>query len=206
MNYNKIAGQKTSRIEALSDGIFAIAMTLLVLDLKIPTAELIHSDHDIFVFFLQYKFKFLSYFLGFMTLGLFWVAQTTQLHFIKNSDKIYSWYNILFLSLISLLPFTTAFLSEHYILKSSFFMYWINLLLPGVVLILSFNYAYNNKLVSDEYLTDFKVIKKAYFNRIKYAQFFYFVGGILYFIDYRLSLGFIFLVQLNFAIGYSKNK
>jgi uncharacterized membrane protein len=204
MNYNKIAGQKTSRIEALSDGVFAIAMTLLVLDLKIPTTELIHSDHDIFTYFLQNKFKFTSYFLGFITLGLFWLAQNTQLHFIKNSDKIYSWYNILFLSLISLLPFTTAFLSEFYLLKSSFLMYWINLLLPGIVLVLSFNYAQNNKLISDEYLPEFKSIKKAYFDRIKYAQFFYFIGIILCFIDYRLSLGFIFLVQLNFAIGLSK--
>jgi uncharacterized membrane protein len=45
--YNAIAGQSVERIAALSDGIFAVAMTLLVLDLKVPATEAVHSERDL---------------------------------------------------------------------------------------------------------------------------------------------------------------
>jgi hypothetical protein len=45
--YNRVAGQNVERIAALSDGIFAVAMTVLVLDLRVPAAEAIHSEHDL---------------------------------------------------------------------------------------------------------------------------------------------------------------
>jgi uncharacterized membrane protein len=47
LSYNRIAGQSVERLAALSDGIFAVAMTLLVLDLCLPAAEAIHSEHDL---------------------------------------------------------------------------------------------------------------------------------------------------------------
>jgi uncharacterized membrane protein len=46
-SYNRIAGQSVERLAALSDGIFAVAMTLLVLDLHAPVREVIHSEHDL---------------------------------------------------------------------------------------------------------------------------------------------------------------
>jgi uncharacterized membrane protein len=46
-SYNQIAGQSVERLAALSDGIFVVAMTLLVLDLRIPAAEAVHSGHDL---------------------------------------------------------------------------------------------------------------------------------------------------------------
>ena len=47
LSYNRIAGQSVERLAALSDGIFAVAMTLMVLDLRLPPAEAIHSEHDL---------------------------------------------------------------------------------------------------------------------------------------------------------------
>jgi uncharacterized membrane protein len=46
-SYNKVAGQSAERLAALSDGIFAVAMTLLVLDLRLPVTETIHGEHDL---------------------------------------------------------------------------------------------------------------------------------------------------------------
>ena len=47
LSYNRIAGQSAERLAALSDGIFAVAMTLLVLDLRLPVAAAIHGEHDL---------------------------------------------------------------------------------------------------------------------------------------------------------------
>jgi uncharacterized membrane protein len=44
--YNRVAGQSVERLAALSDGIFAVSMTLLVLDLRVPASEAIHSERD----------------------------------------------------------------------------------------------------------------------------------------------------------------
>jgi len=45
--YNRVAGQSVDRLAALSDGIFAVAMTLLVLDLRVPASEVVHSEGDL---------------------------------------------------------------------------------------------------------------------------------------------------------------
>ena len=73
--YNRIAGQRITRIEALSDGVFAIAMTLLVLDIKVPISESITSEKQLIDTFLTLTPKLLTYFLSFMTLGIFWTGQ-----------------------------------------------------------------------------------------------------------------------------------
>ncbi|MEP6848826.1 MAG: TMEM175 family protein [Acidobacteriota bacterium] len=57
--------------------------------------------------------KFLAYLLGFMTLGIFWVGHSTQFTFIKRTDRHLTWPNIFILLVISIFPFTTAFLSEY---------------------------------------------------------------------------------------------
>jgi uncharacterized membrane protein len=46
-SYNRIAGQSVERLAALSDGIFAVAMTVLVLDLRLPAADVVHSEHQL---------------------------------------------------------------------------------------------------------------------------------------------------------------
>lgn len=70
--YNQIAGQKVQRIEAISDGVFAIALTLLVLDIKVPVSEAIRTEAELFASLRSLLPKFLTYFLSFMTLGIFW--------------------------------------------------------------------------------------------------------------------------------------
>src|SRR5438093_5512789 len=90
--YNRIAGQSLERLAALSDGIFAVAMTLLVLDLRVPVSEALHlaqplwvsgalqSEQVLWDALVGLAPRLLTYFMSFLTLGMFWVGQQTQLN------------------------------------------------------------------------------------------------------------------------------
>lgn len=94
--YNQISGQKTQRVEAISDGIFAVALTLLVLDIKVPVSEGIKTEGQLFASLCHLMPKFLSYFLSFMTLGIFWTGHTAQFTYIEKSDRHLNWISLFF--------------------------------------------------------------------------------------------------------------
>ncbi len=105
--YNQIAGRSVERLAALSDGIFAVAMTLLVLDLRAPAVEAVHSEHDLWRALLALAPRLVMYMMSFMTLGIFWLGQQTQLNHLERSDRSLSWIHLAFLFLVSLTPFST---------------------------------------------------------------------------------------------------
>src|ERR1700723_2102994 len=83
-SYNEVAGQSVERLAALSDGIFGVAMTLLLLDLHVPAKEIIHSEHDLARALLDLSPQLLVYLMSFITLGIFWVGQQTQLNHLAH--------------------------------------------------------------------------------------------------------------------------
>lgn len=70
-----MAGQSVERLAALSDGIFGVAMTLLVLELHVPLAEAVHSEQDLLHGLAALLPSLVVYWMSFMTLGIFWVGQ-----------------------------------------------------------------------------------------------------------------------------------
>ncbi|MBC9911410.1 TMEM175 family protein [Chitinophaga varians] len=199
LSYNKIAGKSTQRIEAVSDGIFAVAMTLLVLEIKVPGVEGKLTENELAkVFFAQLP-RFLVYFLSFMTAGIFWVGQSAQFAYIEKSDRNLNWISLLFLLFVSLLPFSTAFLSDYTDYKFAILVYWVNILMLGVCLYINWSYAMKHGFVQTE--GDKEVISSAIKRRIVTAQMLYFAGALLCFISTYLSIGFIILMQLNYAFG-----
>jgi uncharacterized membrane protein len=102
---------KPSRIEALTDGVFAIAMTILVLELSIPNFIGTHAgSEEVPRSFVEMLPEFYVYALGFVVLGIYWILHRFMFHFIKRSDGILVWLNILFLMFAAAVPFTTAVL------------------------------------------------------------------------------------------------
>jgi uncharacterized membrane protein len=101
---------KPNRIEALSDGVIAIAITLLALELSIPHLS---GSGDAPSSLLDMGNELYTYAVGFMSLGVYWMLQHYILHFIKRMDGIMLWLNIIFLSFASLVPFWTAFINEN---------------------------------------------------------------------------------------------
>jgi len=198
--YNQLAGQRVGRIEAISDGVFAVAMTLLVLDIHVPLREVIHSEHDLAVAFCSLTPKLLTYFTSFMTLGIFWNGQSLQFNHIKHSDRDLTWIALFFLMVVSLVPFTTAFLSEHFSYRFSIGLYWLNIFLLGLVVYIQWAYAWKKNYL-DKNDPAAIAADKALRKRIIVAQTLYATGALLCFINNYLSIGFIIIVQLNYALG-----
>ncbi len=197
-NYNLIAGQSLERIGALSDGVFAIAMTLLVLDLHVPAAAAVRNEHDLWVALTILAPRLIPYAMSFLTLGIFWVGQQTQLTYIGRGDRNFAWIQIVFLLAVSLTPFSTALLAEFITFRTALLLYWLNVLLLGVIVYASWSYANHAKLVKSDITPD---IRRAIERRIVVAQSLYAFGAALCAINTYVSITFIVLLQLNYAIA-----
>lgn len=196
--YNRVAGSSLERLGALSDGIFAVAMTLLVLDLNLPLKELIHSNGQLWHALAAMSPQFISYVMSFITLGIFWNGQQVQLNSFSHSNRHLSWIHIVFLFAVSIMPFSTRLLAEFISLKGALLCYWGNVLVLGIILYASWQYAKRAGLLKEDVT---QVFECAVERRIIVAQALYAVGALLCLINNYLSIGFIVLVQLNFALA-----
>jgi uncharacterized membrane protein len=201
IDYNLIAGRKIGRIEAISDGVFAVAMTLLVLDIRIPDPGPVHSELGLFRAFCVLTPRFLTYFLSFMTLGIFWTGQAAQFNYIDRSDRDLSWISLFFLLCVSILPFTTALLSAFIQFRLAVGIYWLNIFLLGLMLYIHWSYAYRHHCLELPKGME-AAIDKAMRRRIVIAQTLYAGGALLCFINTYLSIGVIILIQLNYALAF----
>jgi uncharacterized membrane protein len=197
-SYNRIAGQSVERLAALSDGIFAVAMTLLVLDLRVPTTEAVHSEHDLWRALVVLAPRFVMYLMSFLTLGIFWVGQQTQLNHLERSDRHLTWIHLTFLLAVTIMPFSTTLLAEHSLYRIALLTYWANILLLGSVLYGSWGYAIRRRLVKDKLPPD---VPAAICRRIVIGQSLYAFGTLLCVFNTYWSIAVIVLVQLNYAIG-----
>ncbi len=197
-HYNQIAGQSLGRLEALSDGIFAVAATLLVLDLRVPLSSTIHSELDLWQALGNLAPNLLTYFMSFLTLGIFWVGQQTQLNHFKQSNRHLTWIHLAYLLVVTLMPFSTSLLSAYIMSRLALGIYWLNIFLLGVILFASLRYAEHAGLLKDEMSA---VMRAAGERRIIIAQSLYAFGALLCVFNTYVSIGFIVLVQLNYAIA-----
>lgn len=196
--YNRIAGTNLDRLAALSDGVFAVAMTLLVLDLRAPAAESIHSEHDLLTALGALAPRIVTYLMSFMTLGIFWFGQQTQLDRLEKSDRDLAWLHIAFMFAVTLVPFTTALLSEFIALRTALLVYWANILLLGILLYASWRHADRAKLIRGD---TSKEVTAAICRRIVVAQSLYAFGAALCFFNTYLSIASIALVQINYVVA-----
>ena len=117
-----------ARLEAFSDGVFAIVITLLILDIKIPdvqSAALPAALVDILP-------QLLTYILSFFIVGLYWHLHHQVAAQIKLIDEAFIWLNLVWLLFVSVLPFPTALLGRYPLQPIPLTIYGINLILVNV--------------------------------------------------------------------------
>ena len=197
-SYNRIAGQNAERLAALSDGVFAVAMTLLVLDLHAPAAEAIHSEHELWRALVPLAPQLFMYMMSFMTLGIFWVGQQTQLNHLRRSGRNLTWIHLGFLLVVTMTPFSTSLLAEHTEYRLALLVYWLNIFLLGAMLYWSWVCAIGSGLVKEDMPAH---VSDAIKRRILIAQSLYAFGALLCFFNTYWSIAFIVLVQLNYVIA-----
>ena len=197
-HYNMFAGRSAERLAALSDGVFAVAMTLLVLDLHAPAADAVHSERDLLAALWLLAPRLLVYMLSFMTLGIFWVGQQTQLNFVARSDRHLSWIHLAFLFTVTLTPFSTALMAEFIAYRAALVLYWLNILALGAIVYASWAYLEHAGLLKPGVAPG---IGMAVRRRVVIAQALYALGAALCAYSTLASLGFIVLVQLNYAVA-----
>src|SRR2546430_13923491 len=115
-------------------------MTLLVLGLTVPTLSA-RSEGDLWHELLRLGPSVLVYTMSFMTLGIFWVGQGTQLNLLARSNRNYSWLQLAFLFSVTLVPFSTALLARFPTFRVALVEYWLNIVLLGLTLLVGLQYA-----------------------------------------------------------------
>jgi uncharacterized membrane protein len=120
------------RLILFSDAVFAIAITLLVIEIKVPHLEVI-SDDIVLKELLHLLPKFLGFIFSFFIVGIYWTVHHRLFSYLINYDMKLIWLNILFLFSIALMPFTTALYSEFYqsYLRVPYIVYAMNICLTG---------------------------------------------------------------------------
>ncbi|HEX6655247.1 MAG TPA: TMEM175 family protein [Candidatus Limnocylindria bacterium] len=198
VSYRQFAARGLERIAALSDGVFAIAMTLIVLEIRVPELSAGATDGDLWNALISLGPRFVTYLLSFLTLGIFWSGQQTELNHMARADRDLSWIHIGFLAFVSLMPFTTSLLAENIELRLALLIYWANIAVLGFVLLIGWIYAKRAGLLKEEAGPD---VDRAVRRRILVAQALYAFGALLSVISTTWSIVWIVLVQLNFATG-----
>ena len=178
----------TGRVEAFSDGVIAVIITIMVLELEIPNT----SDWQAIVALLP---KFISYILSFLYVGLYW---NNHHHLLYRTSKINGsimWSNLFFLFSLSLIPFSTGWMGDHHFAKNTIILYGLMLILTAV----SYTVLSNNILKSEGKDSDFaKAIKGSF--KEKWSIVLYIAGIVAAFFYPYLSLVFYYFVALMWIV------
>jgi uncharacterized membrane protein len=145
-------GYGVDRVLAISDGVFAFAVTLLVLDLVVPVLTPTASSADLWQALSKEYVSFLSYLTSFFIAGIWWNAHNRNFRHIRNSDSTLRWLNLLFLLWIALLPFFTKILDQYNTLQIAVVLYATDQAAAGIFMSLSWWYASRNHRLVDRNL------------------------------------------------------
>jgi uncharacterized membrane protein len=149
MNEEPSRGFSLERIAFFSDAVFAIAITLLVIDLRVPELVEDASDATLQAALEALLPRVFGYLLSFFVIGLYWLAHWRRFHYIVRSNEGFAAINLLLLGCIAFIPFPTALLGEHGDRAVPVVIYVLSLSAAGIVGTVSWLYAARTGLVID---------------------------------------------------------
>ena len=188
----------TSRIEAFSDGVFAIIVTLLVLEIHVPQLQGKDVSSALAHSLLAMAPKFLTYILSFVLVCIWWVAHHHLFHVLERSDRGLLWLNSLFLLWLAFIPFPTALMGDFPGERSAVMGYGTVYTLAAASFTFMRYYAFYLAKLVDESI-DRRLLKsamlKSVLNPVLHA-----IAVLLAFADTRLSIALYVILPLMFFI------
>jgi len=175
-------------------------MTLLVLGLVVPTLNgTATTEGQLWEAMRRLAPNALVYTMSFMTLGIFWLGQGTQLGQLGRSNRNYAWIHLVFLFAVTMVPFSTLLLARYYWLRVALIEYWLNIVLLGAALLASLEYGLRAHLFREDDTHDLALLMRG---RILIAQALY-AGATLLCLIFPtwVSIALIVLIQLNYVLA-----
>ncbi|MGF7118919.1 TMEM175 family protein [Methanobacterium oryzae] len=188
-----------NRLETFVDGVFAIAITLLVLDFVIPVLP--HSNVAIIGYIDSLLPKFVGYFLAFFLLGILLNNHSRQFRNLEYADQTLWWLNLVFLSFIVLVPFVTSIWTEYGDTTIGVLFFHFDMFISGLLLYFNWSYVQKHKYLLRKDITSRSITIINYRNlSIPIASFiaivFAFLTPLLSNVAYLLILVIMFITPI----------
>ncbi|HET6717579.1 MAG TPA: TMEM175 family protein [Nitrososphaeraceae archaeon] len=186
------------RIVTFTDGVLAIVVTLLVLEIAVPQLSPSEVETELPKRLLELLPDILSYATSFIILGFFWIAHDDLFHYIKRANRTLSWITIFYLMFIAFIPFSTALIGEYRDQEISIIVYGINIIIVLVFAYLQWEYA-----TKEHHLVDIDldpnlvtiISRRQFVGMILYA-----FGIVISFLNTQVSLALFILIPLYYLI------
>lgn len=199
MNYNRPDAEnmekETTRLEAFSDGVFAIAITLLILEL----VQVLHQSttDDLLKHLLKHWNSFFAFFIGFLTILICWINHHLVIKHVKKVDSNLPWVNGFVLLVVTFTPFPTAILAEYFEKERHVAMaiFGFNYFMMSLAAYCITAYVYNKHLIADNDREMFHCFKLIY----KYSIFYTALVFFICFISVPIAIFFYCLLFIVFA-------
>jgi uncharacterized membrane protein len=137
-------GLSKHRLEGLTDGIFAVAMTLLVIELKVPEHDTVHGPADLAQGVLRLAPTFAAWIISFFVLAIFWFSHHRLFHYVRVVDGRLLWLNILYLGFVSLMPFSSALAGSYARMLFSQSFYSANMMMLSLLGLLKYRHVFRH--------------------------------------------------------------
>ena len=189
-------GLTTQRIEAFSDGVFAIAITLLIIEIKVPHLD--GHGKTLAQSLVALWPSYFAYLLSFVMIGIYWANHHYVFHFYERTDHLFNLLNVFFLMCIAFLPFPTAVLGEYITnpqeQSAAISFYALGLLLPSVGWCLLWLYSCRRQLLDSRLERSFiAYLSRVYLLSLAIYVFSFLVSFKLPMVSIALSVGLTFL-------------
>lgn len=187
----------TTRLETFSDAVIAIAITIMVLELRLPEMVKHVAPHNIGIELFHLLPYFISYAFSFMMIGIFWSNHHTMFHLLEKSDNHLVWMNFVFLFLLSLIPFATSILGANPFLPISAAIYGFVMFITTSSFVIMRHYTIRKKLLHTD---DNRYLRKKIFSISVKARTKTISGSVFYLISIPLAYVSVYVAYCCFII------
>src|SRR5688500_3856983 len=147
----------TTRLEAFSDGVFAIAITLLIIEIKVPSHDTL-KEETLMQYIIHHWPKYFAYVFAFINIGIYWVNHHYFFKLFERTDHVFNLLNVFFLMTIAFVPYPAGILGEYMVeparRKSAMSLFMFSMWLPAFACLLIVLYASHEQRLTEGRLSE----------------------------------------------------